>query len=121
MVLIIIFILHLMHNVCAEDTFGAIDCSEPSNIQVLENNECHFHPERTSSSKMSLLQKIHIRKFTGYGCSLEISTNIGYFGAYSHTKESGYSTFAMPKPLKAEECLRIVTEGVYTDLSLIHI
>ena len=104
-----------MHNLRAEDTFGAIDCSEPSNIQVLENNECHFHPERTSSSTMSLLQKIHIRKFTGYGCSLEISTKIGYCGAYSHTKESGYSTFAMPKPMKAEECLRIVTEGVYTD------
>ena len=40
---------------------------------------------------------------------------VGYCGAYSHTKMSGMSTYAMPQPMKAEECLRIVNEGVYSD------
>ena len=40
---------------------------------------------------------------------------IGNCGAYSHTKMSGISTYAMPQPIKAEECLRIVNEGIYSD------
>ena len=102
-----------MRNVCAEETLKIMDYSNPSNLIVLENSKCHFQPEQKNSSSMSQLQKIHIRKFTGYGCSLEISTNVGYCWAYGHTKESGYSTYAMPQPIGAQECLRIVT--VYTD------
>ena len=111
----LIFILYLMRNACAEDTLKVLDCTQPTNIQVLENSKCHFQPEQTSSSSLSLLQKIHIRKFTGFGCSLKIPTMVGYCGVYSHTKMSGMSTYAMPKPIKAEECLRIVNEGIYSD------
>ena len=115
MVSILILILYSIQNTCAEDTLKVLDCTQPTNIHILENSECHFQPEKTSSSPLSLLQKIHIRKFTGFGCSLKVSTLIGYCGAYSHTKMSGISTYAMPQPIKAEECLRIVNEGIYSD------
>ena len=115
MVILQILLVLFLRNVYSEETFKSMGCSNPSVIQVLAYNKCYFHPEQTSGSLVSLLQKIHMRKFTGYGCSLEISTNVGYFGAYSHTKEFGYSTYAKTHPLSPEECLRIVNQGTYTD------
>ena len=48
MVSILILILYSIQNTCAEDTLKVLDCTQPTNIHILENSECHFQPEKNN-------------------------------------------------------------------------
>ena len=61
-----------------------------------------------------VVQKKDVESVIGYECHISITTLVNYCGAYSHTKDTGESTFGVPTRVSKEECQNMVNKGFYS-------
>ena len=103
---------------CLCDKFIAHDCSSPDDIEYIPHNSCRIPTDTLVHKNMIILQDKHIKVVEGHECTVSISTIVSFCGAYSHTKETGESTFSVPQMVPAEKCREMVKTQTFSTNSM---
>ena len=103
--------LHAPH--ATQDMFSAYDCSNPSGITYIPHQDCHLPSNSLEKEQFSILQVQKVKKVEAHECSVTITTAISFCGAYSHTKETGASTFNVPQVVPPQRCKEMVDTGSF--------
>ena len=105
-------LLFLLMNVKG-DKLNAFDCDEPTNVEYVSHHKCHIPTDSLTKREMVVLQEKRIQTIDGYECSIQLSTLISFCGAFSHTKETGQSTYNIPQIVSKEKCRQMAENGVF--------
>lgn len=100
------------------DKFIAHDCSSPADIEYIPHNACRIPTDTLIHKRMIILQDKHVKTVEGHECTVTMSSIISFCGAYSHTKETGESTFSVPQTVPAEQCRQMADTQTFSANSM---
>jgi hypothetical protein len=105
------FLLVIGHSL--QDNLIGHDCYNPTNMRFLSHDQCRHYSTATQSQNLAILQKINVQSLDGLSCAVEMTKEVGYCGAYSHTKSSGESLFNVPLSVSPDQCKTMIEDGAY--------
>ena len=100
------------------DKFIGHDCSAPVDIEYIPHNTCRIPTDTLVHNRMVILQDKHVKAVEGHQCTITMSTIISFCGAYSHTKETGESTYSVPQVVPPEKCRQMVASKSFSTNSM---
>ena len=111
-VLMLVFALNT--GVLASDVFTGYNCQSPEDTKFISHQHCHKTLSTTKAKQFKILQKKTRTEISGYICEGYKTVEVSFCGAYSHTKQTGESTFNVPIIFSQLECLAMVSSKAYT-------
>ena len=95
------------------DDFQAHDCSSPINMEYISHSKCRIPTNTVLQKTQIIVQETTVSDVDGYECSISLTTIISFCGAYSHTKETGESTFSIPQKVSPGLCRDMVSNQAF--------
>ena len=96
------------------DKLIGFDCSIPEDVKFIQHKECMISTHKSLEMDRIVVQKKDVEAITGFECSISITTLVNYCGAYSHTKDTGESTYGVPLRVSGDECKNMVEKGFFS-------
>ena len=100
------------------DQFVSYDCSDPTSFEYIPHHKCRLPSGTIVKNEYRILQERNIKPVDGHQCSITITNIVSFCGAYSHTKETGESTYNVPQHVSAKRCKQMVETGSFSSHSM---
>ena len=95
------------------DLFTAYNCQNPKDAHYVSHQECHRGRDVVSKEKYTIVQRQTVHSLNSFSCLGFQTTEVGFCGAYSHTKHTGESRFHVPLLFSKSSCNDMVTTKAY--------